>query len=63
MFDTTLNKAMAAVGVAAAGALIITKPEKAWLVILAAVTAVLLGYIAGWINDMIRNKDDPDGFS
>ena len=61
--NTTMIKASAAVGVAAAGALIVTKPERAWQVILVAVVAVLLGYIVGWILDELRNNDDHDGFA
>lgn len=63
MFDTPLKKGLAAVGVAAAGALIIAKPEQAWMVIAGAAGAALMGYIAGWLNDEFRNKDDDDGFA
>jgi hypothetical protein len=64
VLDTNLKKALAAVGIAAAGALIIAKPENALMIILAAGGSVLVGYIAGWITDEIRNRNhDDDGFA
>ncbi len=54
---------MAAAGIAAAGALIITKPHMALTVVMAAAAAMLVGYLAGWANDEWKRRHDHDDFS
>ena len=50
----------AAVAVAAAGALIITRPERAGTVVLVALTALGIGYIMRWALDEWQHRNDPD---
>jgi len=46
-----LIKCLVAVSLTAAGALVISKPERLWSVILASIAAIAVGCIVGWMLD------------